>query len=1245
MAEAAGAVRIYKAAISGFDITETDPNGAGWTRLTGTSDLGQSATHLLVMDNGVQRWAFDKNSTSSGAVKGAFSDGSTWTEVVRNEQDWDNPTATEFKENTEQEATVEFTFNDRHGNPSTHELTMQAALRFLEWKVVDWASSTGDAGEHFFQGASGALFNKHFTAQGGLVSPPTAVDPSGTPTLTTDPVLLMSSADAAFDMVVFSTENAPVCIFGTTVSESQVFGIDSANVTAGKRFWLGAIPRAYTNKGGALSDATRRNAEDYPVWEGERPLVGTTNLLTNGGFETDLTGWTQTSGAWTRVTTQKKFGTASVQVTADGTNKTLTQAVPGLVIGAKYAMMGWARIQGGAGGGKTKMNLGGTTTDSNSILSSAGQVEWHHLALIFTATATSHDVKLIVESTTTTGTIQFDGIALYEVEDDSGNKKLTLDTATTDGWSGESSFTGAAIIDGPRGKAVEISMSTGADTTRAAFVTLAASIDLTAYDYLAVWVKPTGNAPGGNWTFGMRSGGTVFTTSSLNTSIQGEWSLLVFNIMSRKRDSVDRFYFYPGSFSGAGTYQISTPRVTAHDIRVGQKHGVLDPMADEDLMVWLKLDDAPTGSELITNGGFETYTTSPGVPDSWSDNSGGTATFEEETTITRSGNNAVKATHVGGAGGLFQALPVTAGKSYYIEAYARTGGAAGDKARLGVFNTTDAQYEVLKEGTAASTSFEKLSGTFLAAAGKTYRVVLNTSGGTDDVLYWDDVTVKEIQAVDHSGQGNHGYLTGGPQSGGPTILETGQIASAMSFDGVDDGVAVPDSATLDSIVSRITVSCWVYARSLPSGAGVTASIATRGVFNLSVNPSTEGNGAAFFVNLAGVSEPRADNSVALPLNQWVHLVGTYDGAWVRLYQDGVLIESQARTGTLSATNSSLRFGVDVAGTTSHFDGILDDAKVLRRAWGADEVAREFYYGRLGKENVSGWYVSPASATLQQSTDAKEGGMALVATNLTGGGGEMLAKEYRSLDLSQHRYLALWDKKSAGSHNLRLTDADGNIATISLTALGQDVTYKFLVVDLTTLTGIDLSRIIRIDSALGTTIESQQFYDGLKLTAAESSGDWRLVADAGAHGGYYVSNGAANSTTTPAATDLLALNTEKAGGIHIPAKGKWYIAVRARSATASQKLNVEPTGVAGQDSPDLPTTAWASNPVWTLVGPFDFPAAGDKSVNIKPAAGNSDFTIEVDAIVALPFERGASSGTSDEFPKDWAHALMWRADWL
>jgi len=79
-----------------------------------------------------------------------------------------------------------------------------------------------------------------------------------------------------------------------------------------------------------------------------------------------------------------------------------------------------------------------------------------------------------------------------------------------------------------------------------------------------------------------------------------------------------------------------------------------------------------------------------------------------------------------------------------------------------------------------------------------------------------------------------------------------------------------------------------------------------------------------------------------PLNQWVHLTGTYDGAVARLYVNGVEVYAVPHTGTLrTETTNPLIIGGnvnDASGNPSDlFAGRIDDVRLYGRALSTAEI--------------------------------------------------------------------------------------------------------------------------------------------------------------------------------------------------------------------------------------------------------------------------------------------------------------------
>lgn len=148
----------------------------------------------------------------------------------------------------------------------------------------------------------------------------------------------------------------------------------------------------------ALNAAGRTNAlyTDAYTWLGTAPSqlpIATitlsqvsstdgTEMVTNGGFETDLTGWSTYTGTATRVTTQHHSGSASLkyvnEAALNGDNYgTLIYDLTTLTAGKQYLASAW--LKGGAGGEVVQIGILGIT---KNITLTTG---WQKVSIVFNA--------------------------------------------------------------------------------------------------------------------------------------------------------------------------------------------------------------------------------------------------------------------------------------------------------------------------------------------------------------------------------------------------------------------------------------------------------------------------------------------------------------------------------------------------------------------------------------------------------------------------------------------------------------------------------------------------------------------------------------------------------------------------------------------------------------------------------------------------------------------------------------------
>jgi hypothetical protein len=168
------------------------------------------------------------------------------------------------------------------------------------------------------------------------------------------------------------------------------------------------------------------------------------------------------------------------------------------------------------------------------------------------------------------------------------------------------------------------------------------------------------------------------------------------------------------------------------------------------------------GENLLTNPGFEVYTTSPGLPDGWTLNAG-TATNFSASPFAYRGLQSVAVVDDGTANpqGIQQTPTITAGKSYLASIWFKRTTADG-RPLLRIKNHTDSididtrPIEMSSDPNYGVGQWALLQQTFYATAGKTYRYEFfnEATSPTGEVILFDEARLQEIVIRDYSRYGN-----------------------------------------------------------------------------------------------------------------------------------------------------------------------------------------------------------------------------------------------------------------------------------------------------------------------------------------------------------------------------------------------------------------------------------------------------------------------------------------------------------
>jgi PKD repeat protein len=313
--------------------------------------------------------------------------------------------------------------------------------------------------------------------------------------------------------------------------------------------------------------------------------------------------------------------------------------------------------------------------------------------------------------------------------------------------------------------------------------------------------------------------------------------------------------------------------------------------------------------------------------------------------------------------------------------------------------------------------------------------------------YWRLGEASGTSAADSSGNGRTGSYVASPTLGAPGALS--ESNTAVGFNGSSQYVNVPYAAALNP--AQFTVEAWAF---ITGGQGTHRSLVT------SRNYST--NNARGFVLYAA-----ADNTwqfwngtgpgwgivygPPVTLNQWTHVVGTYDGTTMRLYVNGVLVASTA-AGYVQNTQRPLRIAsgaTEKASPQFYLPGRVDEAAVYGSALSAARVQAHFAAASSGgggnQPPNAVATASPTSGTVPLAvtfngagSSDPDGTITAYAWDLDGDG----AFDDSTAQSPSHTY------STAATYTVRLqvTDDDGALdvsdpITISATSPGGGSTYS------------------------------------------------------------------------------------------------------------------------------------------------------------------------------------------------------------
>ncbi len=195
-----------------------------------------------------------------------------------------------------------------------------------------------------------------------------------------------------------------------------------------------------------------------------------------------------------------------------------------------------------------------------------------------------------------------------------------------------------------------------------------------------------------------------------------------------------------------------------------------------------------------------------------------------------------------------------------------------------------------------------------------------------------------------------------------TVIDCAQpFGNALHFDGVDDYLVLDNVGSNTALqfanTTNYTLEAWVNRSAATSSIAAIISKQNAGVagnYILSISPT----GVPRISREASPWGVNANSS--LPLNEWHHIAGVFDGSSLKIYIDGQLSNSVAASGNIVSNVNTIKVAIGGMYTNSSpsnfFNGSIDEARIWNVARTATQIQQSYISQLQGNESgLVGYY--------------------------------------------------------------------------------------------------------------------------------------------------------------------------------------------------------------------------------------------------------------------------------------------------
>ena len=209
--------------------------------------------------------------------------------------------------------------------------------------------------------------------------------------------------------------------------------------------------------------------------------------------------------------------------------------------------------------------------------------------------------------------------------------------------------------------------------------------------------------------------------------------------------------------------------------------------------------------------------------------------------------------------------------------------------------------------------------------------------------------------LESGGQDIKGTNTGSVQGVGATFpgAPFAKVGNGFHSGGAGNIISVPDAANLNP--SQLTIDAWVRIDALTAlnmpivwkGNSAGSDLSTP--YSLLVNGTSVGANAGklLFLITNGVSEQVVMSTVPLVVGSPTHVAASVNGSTVKLYINGVLNTSVAKTVTPTSSTFPLQIG-GIGGGSNFFNGTIDELEIFNTAVADSDISAIYAADSTGK---------------------------------------------------------------------------------------------------------------------------------------------------------------------------------------------------------------------------------------------------------------------------------------------------------